>query len=665
MNKEQKIRLSRNIAVISGIMAIFVSLLLLINYYQLRTHDPTESKTIEALVERLSDEPNNEALIEEIRSYDLLARKAYFNAQWQVKTGGYLLLFFSIVLVFSLRIYYALTARIESPDEQLENENLRKILARKWVLGAGAVFLILSLLAAVLSNRAYVSYSAEKIAQTAEEAPEDDQIEVIDVREGGESSGADQPQSGGMQDAQQSGKSTGSGTGAGQSAVSPGTSEGGQAQGTAEGTAGGQQVSGGQTGQQPQAVQGQEGTGADNQADGQTGFPAVSEIKNNHNAFRGPFGNGISYHTNIPTTWDGASGENIIWKTPVLKPGYNSPVIWGDRLFISGGDEESRVVYCYHRNTGELLWERAVDNIPGSPSTVPNTTEDTGLAAPTLTTDGRRVYAIFATGNIIAFDMEGNRIWAKNLGVPDNHYGHSSSLISWKEKLFVQYDTNEGGEIITLNVLNGNIEWQRERDARISWASPVLAPVDGSYESGANYQLVLSAAPIVAGYQLDDGEELWQVDCMMGEVGPSPAYSDGYIYAANEYANMVAINTNNDYQIEWDNMEYLPEVSSPVVSEGLLFIVTSYGVLVCYDAKNGEKYWEQEYDHGFYSSPMVAEGKLFVIDMGGVAHIAEVDETFSLVGEPQLGEDVFATPAFMENRIYLRGKNNLYCIGKE
>ena len=126
--------------------------------------------------------------------------------------------------------------------------------------------------------------------------------------------------------------------------------------------------------------------------------------------------------------------------------GFNSPIIWGDKIFVAGANEESREVYCYNRNTGELLWTGVANNIQGSPATMPRVTPDTGLSAPTLTTDGKRVFAIFATGDVIAFDLNGKRVWAKNLGVPENHYGHSSSLITWANKLFIQYDTNRGGK---------------------------------------------------------------------------------------------------------------------------------------------------------------------------------------------------------------------------
>jgi outer membrane protein assembly factor BamB len=630
INKEQKIRLVKNTAIISGIMTFIVSLLLLLNYYQLSTHDPTESKTMEALVHRLADEPNNEELIEEIRNYDLLARKAYFNAQWQVNTGGYLLLAFAVILVLSLRMYYSLTARIEQPQEQPGNENLRKLLAQKWIIGAGMLFIGLSLIAAILSNKHYVSYSAQNLSSVNESTPAEEQVEVVDVvdkEEGTEQVASEQNKEGAAGDT----------TGKAEEEPPRDTSN--------------EQIAAERQGEEVREVQEeQEKTFAD--------FPTMQEIKNNHNAFRGPLGNGISYQNNIPTQWDGPSDKNIIWKKKMVKPGYNSPVIWDDKLFISGADKESRMVFCYNRKTGELLWQGKADNIPGSPSEMPKTTDDTGLAAPTVTTDGRRVYAIFATGDVIAFNMNGKRLWAKNLGVPDNHYGHSSSLISWKEKLFIQYDTNEGGKIITLNVFNGDIIWQKNRDSRISWASPILAPVDGEL------QLVLSGVPIVAGYNLENGNEIWSVDCMMGEVGPSPAYSDGNIFAANEYARLVAINSDNDYQIDWEKSEYLPEVASPVVSDNLLFLATSYGVVVCYDATTGEKYWEMECDNGFYSSPVVADGKVYVIDMSGTTHIMEVSKELKLVGEPELGEKAFATPAFDQNRIYIRGSEYLYCIGE-
>ncbi len=173
-------------------------------------------------------------------------------------------------------------------------------------------------------------------------------------------------------------------------------------------------------------------------------------------------------------------------------------------------------------------------------------------------------------------------------------------------------------------MVTGNTVWETVRNAKISWASPVLAEVDGKY------QVVLTSDPIVAGYDVETGKELWTVDCMMGEVGPSVAYSDGIVVAANEYARMVAIDIRTQKTL-WENDEYLPEASSPVAYKGLLFIATSYGVFVCYDLKTGEKYWEDDFGTTVYSSPTIADGKVFLMDNDGTMRIYEASKEMKLI----------------------------------
>jgi outer membrane protein assembly factor BamB len=384
----------------------------------------------------------------------------------------------------------------------------------------------------------------------------------------------------------------------------------------------------------------------------------IEEFKKQHNTFRGPLGHGISYHKNIPTSWDGASGTNLIWKVTVSKQGYNSPVIWGDRLFIAGADEEARIVTCYDRNTGQILWERIADNIPGSPSTMPKTTDDTGLSAPTMAVDGYRVYAIYGTGDVIAFDLDGNRKWARNLGVPRNHYGHSSSLFVWGGNLIIQYDTRSSGRMLALNGKTGETAWDISRDNNLSWASPILVNVEG------NMQIITNTDPNVAGYDADTGEELWKLAVMMGEVGPSCAYADGLVFANNEYASLVAIKPGSPAEVIWENYDYLSEAASPVANNGLLFLATSYGVFVCYDANTGEKVWEKDFGVTLYSSPMIVEDRVYLMDNSGVMHIMKADRTGTIINEPVLGEASFAIPAFAPGRIYIRGEEHLYCFGK-
>ena len=389
-----------------------------------------------------------------------------------------------------------------------------------------------------------------------------------------------------------------------------------------------------------------------------TNMPTQEQIRSNYPFFRGPDGSGIAYKTNVPVQFDPTSGQNILWKVKIPKKGYNSPIIWGDKLFISGADAAERVVYCYHKNTGKLLWEAKASQIPGSPSKIPEVTDDTGLAAPTMATNGNAVFALFATGDLMAMDMNGTRLWAKNIGVPDNHYGHSSSLIIYKDKLIIQYDTNRGAKVMALSTTDGSAKWQTERNVKISWASPVLVTV------GNAQQLILTADPLVAGYDPETGKELWTVDCMMGEVGPSVGYANGIVYAANEYATLAAIKLGEEPEIIWEDSEYLPEVASPLVANGLLIIATSYGVIACYDANNGSKYWEMECSDGIYASPIFAGGNVYVIDMGGNLHVLKMAKEMQVVAQSKLGEKVVCSPVFAEGKMYLRGFDNLYCIGK-
>lgn len=612
MEGKTKIKVAYRVALVSGIFCAVVALLLIINFYHMKQHEPLESNTIEVLVERLRQEPNNEALKQEIRSFDLLARKAYFMARWQVKTGSYLLLISGIVLAVSLKVYTDLRARIEPPEEVTEELLKARASAQYWLFMIGGLVLGLALVAGILNNDYLKEYQAMGITEEATEIPGD--VEVIEVFPADSAAAGDSS----LQ----------------QFAVIEGDTT---------------------------AV---EGAVEAESPDTPVGTPATAssfnreEFRRNHTGFRGFMGQGISYSSNLPVSWNGSTGENIKWKVAFSKPGYNSPVIWGDKLFISGGDERSRIVTCYNRHTGQLLWEREVKDIPGSPASPPRVTEDTGLAAPTMSVDGTRVYAIFATGDVIAFDHDGNRVWGRNLGVPNNHYGHSSSLQVWGNKLVVQYDSNTKGRMLALNTSTGETVWDVDRPVHISWASPMLIDVDGKI------QIVTSADPYVSGHDLETGAEIWKVEAMMGEVGPSPAYDDGLVYATQEYARTIAVKPEPDASFTWEDDEYLSEVASPVAYNGLFFLATSYGVLVCYDGKTGEKLWEKEFSHPFWSSPVIADGKLYILDDGGICHIFRADRSGTVLSEPELGEAALALPAFADGMIYIRGMNNLYCIGE-
>ena len=616
MNISDKIKIAKQTASVAGAFCILISLLLLLNYLQMRSADPLDSEVMEALVHRLQMEPANEQLKEEIRQFDLLARKAYFTSLWQVRTGGYLLLFAAIILVVALRVYYSLIARIEKPEEEGETDDISgRALSRRWILAGTAILIAIALTATFTVSDPVERYLAG--VTIAEE--DEDHVERITISDEVTRPAGEQPPAEETEPAE----------------TPPPTEIV-----TDPGEAPAEPAAPGVTPVSPAAA----------------AFPGETAIRQNHNAFRGPWGNGVVYHDNVPTEWDGASENNIRWKVQVPLHAFSSPVIWGDRLFLTGADEQVRKVFCYDRHTGNFLWEASAGNIPGSPETPPRTTDDTGLGAPSVTTDGIGVYAIFGTGDIIALDMAGNRLWARNLGVPDNHYGHSSSLLTLSGKLFVQYDDLNTGRIVCIDVLTGQTIWDITRDSQISWASPILANIDGSY------QLVVNGNPIVAGYDIETGREMWTVTAMGGEVGPSPAFGGGLVFAANEYAKMVAIDPTSG-SVVWEDNYYLPEVASPVYADGLLYIATSYAVVACFDAQTGELVWEFDTDEIFYSSPLVVGDRLYVTGTGGTTYIFAAGREPKLLAENSLGENVYTTPAFADGRIYFRGQENLCCIG--
>ncbi len=610
MDKPTKIQLALNAAIIAAIFSVLISVVMLVNYWQLAYNDPIESVALKALVERLNDDPNNTELLHEIRMFDLMARKAYFTSKWQIGTGAILLLLGAVVLIISLRYYFSATSRIGEPEPNGVSTQSARVISSKWILGFGLLFIGFALFASFLSVDQLNKYQPGRSIIAGEPASQPDEtIEVVDLT------------------ATESIDSL------------PISSEAKTATETSQEPSPNDSTS---TLQEPVST---------------VKSPTLAEIKKQSNSFRGPLGNGVSFSKNSPTSWDVIAGTNVKWKVKTPKKGFSSPVIWGNKLFVTGADNAERWLYCYDRNNGKLLWQHQASNIAGSPATAPKTTDDTGLAAPSVTTDGNHVVAIFGTGDIVACDYSGNRVWAKNIGVPANHYGHSSSLIYWKGKVIVQYDTSRGSKLFALDIATGDQVWETTRTSRISWASPILA------EIGGKMQVIAAAEPTVAGYDAETGKELWKNDCLSGEVGPSPAFGNGLVFATNEYATLAAINPENGSKV-WETNEYLPEVSSPVVSDGLLFIATTYGVFACYDVHTGNKYWEKELGEGFYGSPVVADGKLYAAAMNGVIHILKVSREAELIASIPMNERVMTTPSFSDGCIYIRGVENLFCIGK-
>lgn len=365
---------------------------------------------------------------------------------------------------------------------------------------------------------------------------------------------------------------------------------------------------------------------------------------------------GVSSATGLLMNWNGETGEGIKWKTPIPLPGYSSPIYWKGKLYLTGADASTRVVYCIDSEDGEIIWERRVEGITGSPGSV-QVGEDTGYAASTMATDGVRVFASFANGDLAAFDLGGSPVWSKNLGKPENPYGHASSLVTYGDKLLVQYDQENLGYVAALDVGTGEERWKTERDFGASWSMPTVAKI------GDREEVILASEPTVASYDLNSGKELWRLDCLRyGEVTSVPVYADGLVYVSADSANLSAIDVKTR-EIVWDSSFYKSGVSTPLLHEGLLYCGADDGALVCYDARTGEELWSEFEEEGFYASPILADGKIHFLDRGGTMHILKPGRELEVLGRSVLGEETSATPAVVGDSFYIRGRRHLFRIG--
>ena len=375
------------------------------------------------------------------------------------------------------------------------------------------------------------------------------------------------------------------------------------------------------------------------------------------NGFRGPFW-GVSPWTNAPVAWDGASGRGVVWKTPLKMTGVSSPVIWGRHLYLTEGDNQRRSVMAFDVASGTLLWSRMVtDGGRGRP--LPPVSPY-GLAMPTPACDANGVYALFGTGDLVAFSPEGKLLWKTFLGRPVIGYGFSSSPCVSGGILFVQIDHHASGRVIAFETLTGRVKWEVERSRGASWSSLITVP-----GKAGKPVVVANSNGSTTGYDFE-GNMAWDVDGATGEVAPSPAWWDGRIYAVNVgsklFCNRV---TGDEPQRLWEVAGALSDTASPVITGGLLFMSTGGGAHSCWDAETGKELWDRD-GPGCYASLLASGDRVYALGRDGTCVIYRAVRTCEVVGTCKLGEGVDATPAMTANgRFYIRGSQTLWCIDGE
>ncbi|NQV32473.1 MAG: PQQ-binding-like beta-propeller repeat protein, partial [Phycisphaeraceae bacterium] len=389
------------------------------------------------------------------------------------------------------------------------------------------------------------------------------------------------------------------------------------------------------------------------------------DLSRNWYRFRGKDGAGVVHTSDIPTEWNGPEGTGIAWKVPLPGDGHNSPITWGNQLFLSGTHEGRQEVYCFDAADGKLLWTGEIPLNPDANDL--EVMEDTGLAACTMATDGHRVYAVFASGDLGCFDFDGKKLWHKALGLPDSSYGYASSLDVYRNRVIVQFD--QGGDddelsrLLAIDGATGKVIHDKVRPVANVWTSPMVTSINDVN------QVIVVSDPWTMAYDANSFEELWRAECVGGDLAASPIYAGGFVFAIEPYSQLVAIKPEGrgnvtDTHIAWVWEEGGPDIASPVSNGQWICLLDTGGEAFFVNVKDGASGPIHDFEGMFQASPSLVGDVLYVLDEDGVMTLARVSEAMEVevLRTNPLGEKCLATPAFAEGRIYIRGMEHLWCI---
>ncbi|MCK5850953.1 MAG: PQQ-binding-like beta-propeller repeat protein [Kiritimatiellae bacterium] len=385
------------------------------------------------------------------------------------------------------------------------------------------------------------------------------------------------------------------------------------------------------------------------------------EILKNCTVFRGPYGWGYSEFRNVPVKW--SEKENILWKIAVPLSGAGSPVVWGNRIFVVGATRDEREVYCFSAVDGSLMWtgdyEESLD--VSDEYEVFDAPESVMYAAATPAVDGKNVYAIFANGEVAAFDIRtGSNIWVKVMGDSrGNAYGLSSSLLIYKGSVIVPFDGNKK-TLSRLAGMTGREIWRCERND-FTWASPILIKYDDTP------QIVMAGNPEVSGWSVETGKKLWVHKLLDGDVAPSPVYGAGLVFVNYIGCGIFALDPTEKREEKW-RVEELKESSfseiASMVTDGRYLYQFADDILVCIDARTGKVLYEKKMEkESGRASPMIVGNNLYLF-CEKTGYVVRVGAEYELLNVFSFEEPILCSPAVVDGRMYFRTKKSLYCVGE-
>lgn len=421
-------------------------------------------------------------------------------------------------------------------------------------------------------------------------------------------------------------------------------------------------------------------------------------------SFRGQQASGIAERQNLPDRWDAKTGENILWRTPIPGLAHSSPVVWGDRIFVTSasssdpkatfrpglyGDGDASkdrsqhrwMIYALDKRTGKVLWERvAHQGVPVDKRHIKST-----YANSTPATDGRIVVAWFGSQGVFAYDVSGRFLWRVDLGrldlgaydIPTYEWGPASSPIIWNNLVILQCDTQNDSFILALDADTGKTVWKTERDELSSWGTPTVAT------TSVGPILVANASNFIRGYDPRTGKELWRLGGSSKITAPTPIFSDDmfavvsgrgperpiFVVKAGARGELtLPEGKSNSEAIAWSRTGRGSYMPTPLIYDGILYVLGNNGLFDAYNLRTGEEVYRQRLPvvgSGFSASPVASDGKLYLSNEDGEMLVIATGQKFAHIATNSMGEMLMATPALSDGVMYVRSSASLFAVGRK
>lgn len=425
--------------------------------------------------------------------------------------------------------------------------------------------------------------------------------------------------------------------------------------------------------------------------------------KDNWPSFRGDHATGVAERQNLPEVWDGEKGTAIKWKANIPGLAHSSPIVWGDKIFVTtaissrgaakfrpglygdGDASDDRSVhqwkvYCLDKKSGKVVWDRtAYEGQPVEKRHIKST-----YASSTPATDGRYVVALFGSQGLYAFDVNGRLAWKKDLGrmdmgaydVPDYEWGPASSPVIYKDLVIVQVDQQKGSFLTAVNIKNGATVWKTDRDELPSWGTPAIYPGTGRVE------LITNGSKFIRGYDPVTGKELWRLGGSSKITAPTPVFTNDLIVVASGRRPEMPIfvvragasgditlkeGETSNKSVVWAKQKVGPYMPTPLIYQGLLYTLRNQGIISCYDLASGEEKYTERIPHqgsGFSASPVASDGKIYLPSEDGDIFVVRAGPKFELLGKNGVGQLLMATPAISGGMMFVRAERDLFAIGR-